>query len=85
MLLYIRPQSITLGSAGIPARVATRTLLGEIEEIRLDVPGVDQPLVMRTSIHSGVDVGHTVLLRIDPDRILAFETATTSATEPSAA
>ena len=79
MLLYVRPQSITLDSAGIPARVASRTLLGEIEEVGLHVAGVDQPLVMRTSRHSGLDVGHTVHLRIDPEQILAFE-----ATRPAA-
>lgn len=83
MLLYIRPQSITLESAGIPARVASRTLLGEIEEVGLDVAGVEQPLVMRSSRHSGVDVGHTVYLRIDPEEVLAFEAMIRPAAAPA--
>ncbi len=73
ILLYVRPQSITLDSSGIPARVASRVLLGEIEEVGLVVAGIDQPLVMRSSTPCGVDIGGAVHLRIDSARVLAFE------------
>ncbi|MCD7059192.1 ABC transporter ATP-binding protein [Pelagibacterium xiamenense] len=70
--LYVRPQAVKLNGSGIAARVTSRVLLGEIEEVGLSVDGMSEPLVMRTSARSGLDVGHTVQVSIEPDDVLVF-------------
>ncbi len=70
--LFIRPQALVLDEDGTRARVSGRVLLGEIEELKLDVEGLRQPLVMRTSARCGVDVGKTVHVGVDPKDVLVF-------------
>ncbi|WP_404406041.1 ABC transporter ATP-binding protein [Pelagibacterium halotolerans] len=70
--LYVRPQAIKLNGRGIAAQVTSRVLLGEIEEVGLAVEGMSEPLVMRTSARSGLDVGHTVRVSIEPEDVLVF-------------
>lgn len=70
--LYVRPQAVRLDGSGVTARVTSRVLLGEIEEVSLSIQGMTDPLVMRTSARSGLDVGRTVQVTIAPDDILVF-------------
>lgn len=72
VLVYVRPQSVSLDAEGIPAKVTGRMLLGEIEEVSLAVSGLDMPLVMRTSARCGLDVGNVVQVRINPQDIMVF-------------
>lgn len=72
VLVYVRPQSVTLDEVGVAARVTGRTLLGEIEEVSLAVDGLDVPLVMRTSARCRLDVGNMVQVRVSPEDIMVF-------------
>lgn len=72
--LFVRPQALRLVPDGTPAAVRTRLLLGEIEELTLDIAGLDAPLVMRTSARCRVEVGETVTIGVDPDDVLVFAT-----------
>ncbi|WP_338607622.1 ABC transporter ATP-binding protein [Pelagibacterium nitratireducens] len=70
--LFIRPQALTLNEGGTTATVKARVLLGEIEELTLDVAGLDDPLVMRTSARRGVEVGQRVSVGVAPNDVLVF-------------
>ncbi|SDG41296.1 ABC transporter ATP-binding protein [Pelagibacterium luteolum] len=70
--VFIRPQALTFSDTGAEARVSGRVLLGEIEEVTLDVDGLDEPVVMRTSARCGLDVGHSVRIGVDPKDVLVF-------------
>lgn len=70
--LYVRPQAIQLREDGTPARVSARVLLGEIEELTLEVAGLDEKLVMRSSARCGVEVGERVAIGVDRSDILVF-------------
>jgi iron(III) transport system ATP-binding protein len=72
VLVYVRPQSVSLHKEGVAAKVTGRVLLGEIEEVSLSVSGLDDPLIMRTSARCGLDVGNVVQVRIDPQDIMVF-------------
>ncbi|MDQ0325223.1 iron(III) transport system ATP-binding protein [Rhodopseudomonas julia] len=71
--LFIRPQAMALAEQGIPARVSGRMLLGEIEELVLKIEALEDPLVMRTTARSDVEVGDDVRVRFDTGSILVCE------------
>jgi iron(III) transport system ATP-binding protein len=70
--VLVRPQSINLGPDGIHARVVSRTILGEIEELVLAIEAMDQPLVMRSTDRHGVRAGDEVFLTINNHEVLVF-------------
>jgi iron(III) transport system ATP-binding protein len=70
--VLVRPQSIGLGARGISARVVTRSILGEIEELILAVETMEQPLVMRSTDRHGVKAGEEVFLTINSHEVLVF-------------
>ncbi|MCF1504930.1 ABC transporter ATP-binding protein [Afifella sp. H1R] len=71
--LFIRPQAVALAEHGIPARVSGRMLLGEIEELVLTVETLEDPLVMRTTARSDVEIGDDVRVSFDTGSILVCE------------
>jgi iron(III) transport system ATP-binding protein len=70
--LLIRPHSLYLDSAGIPATVLERSFLGEMEELSLKVEGVATPLVLRSSLRSGAMPGQVVGLAVKRDDVMVF-------------
>lgn len=70
--LFIRPQALALTKNGTAATVRGRVLLGEIEEVTLEVTGLDEPLVMRTSAQRGLEVGQAVTIGVEPKDVLVF-------------
>lgn len=70
--LYIRPQALILRDDGVQARVTQRVLLGEIEELTLEISGLDEPLVMRTSARCGAEVGQVIKVGVNPADVLVF-------------
>ncbi|MAN76432.1 MAG: iron ABC transporter ATP-binding protein [Rhizobiales bacterium] len=70
--LFIRPQALTLTVNGTVATVSARVLLGEIEEVTLEVAGLDDPLIMRTSAQRGLQVGQSVTIGVDAKDVLVF-------------
>lgn len=71
-MVLLRPQSVTLGTSGIPAEIVDRSILGEIEEILLRVDGVVEPIVMRGTARHDVRPGDTVFLNVNADEIMVF-------------
>ena len=71
VLLLVRPQAITFSPGGMVAEVSGRAALGEIEELRLVVPNLADPLVMRTLGPSGLEPGDRVTIGIDPKKVFA--------------
>ena len=47
-------------------------MLGEIEEVTLEVAGLDDPLIMRTSAQRGLQVGQSVTIGVDAKDVLVF-------------
>jgi iron(III) transport system ATP-binding protein len=70
--LFIRPQALRLSEDGTAATVRARVLLGEIEEVTLEVVGLNDPLVMRTSALRGLEVGQSVAITVDAKDVLVF-------------
>ncbi|WIJ25906.1 ABC transporter ATP-binding protein [Devosia sp. RR2S18] len=70
--LFVRPQAIALSVDGPTARVLGRVLLGEIEEITLALPGLADPLVMRTSSRCEIEVGQEVNIEVAAKDVMVF-------------
>jgi len=70
--VYIRPTAITLGQVGLPARVMSRSLMGEIEQLVVDVAGLEEPLRIRSTKRSSLVPGSTTNLIIDNTSVLHF-------------
>ncbi|HTO30546.1 MAG TPA: ABC transporter ATP-binding protein [Pararhizobium sp.] len=72
-LVYLRPQGIAVRAEGatFSGRVRHRVLMGEIEQISIDVDGLDEPLRIRTMqrLPAGANV---VGLSILPESYLLF-------------
>lgn len=70
---YIRPQAVLVanGPNAIEGRVRSRSFRGEIEQIDIEVKGLDAPLVMRTTQGGSIQDG-PVMIAIDPRQVLAF-------------
>lgn len=70
--LFVRPQAIALSEDGPTARVLGRVLLGEIEEVTLALPGLADPLVMRTSSRCEIEVGQEVNIEVAAKDVMVF-------------
>lgn len=71
-VMLVRPQDILLNDQGVLAQVLQRSFLGEMEEISLSIEGMDQPLVMRTSISTAAQPGQQVRISVRADQIMLF-------------
>ncbi|WP_417579957.1 ABC transporter ATP-binding protein [Pelagibacterium sp.] len=70
--LFIRPQALTVSADGADAKVCARILLGELEEVTLEVAGLEDPIVMRTSARRGFAVGQDIKISVDAKDVLVF-------------
>lgn len=70
--VLLRPQSIVLTEAGIAGLVVDRSVLGEIEELRIAVDGIDDPLIMRGTSRHDVRPGETVQIAVKADEVMIF-------------
>ncbi|KQT47315.1 iron ABC transporter ATP-binding protein [Devosia sp. Leaf420] len=70
--VLLRPQSIILTESGIPGVVVDRSILGEIEELRIAVAGVDDPLIMRGTSRHDVHPGDAVEIAVKADEVMIF-------------
>jgi iron(III) transport system ATP-binding protein len=71
--LYVRPQSIRIaGSGGIAAEVVERELLGEIEQMKIRLPSLSEPLRMRSTQRNKLSPGEKIFVSVDPEAVLVF-------------
>lgn len=70
--VLLRPQSIVLTEAGIAGLVVDRSVLGEIEELRIAVDGIEDPLIMRGTSRHDVRPGDTVQIAVKADEVMIF-------------
>jgi len=70
--VLLRPQSIVLTEAGIAGFVVDRSVLGEIEELRIAVDGIEDPLIMRGTSRHDVRPGDTVQIAVKADEVMIF-------------
>ncbi|MGD9738091.1 MAG: ABC transporter ATP-binding protein [Bauldia sp.] len=70
----IRPQGvgIVVAGEGVPARVAERHFLGEVEQLEIDVAGLDLPVIARIRGRALPGIGEEVGIRVDPADVLVF-------------
>ncbi|MEC9346900.1 MAG: ABC transporter ATP-binding protein [Pseudomonadota bacterium] len=61
--LVVRPEQVRLGGAGLPARVAAATYLGERWKLELALPGLDVPLLAWSAMRRAA--GEAVPVSID--------------------
>lgn len=71
-LVYVRPQAIRLGETGAEALVVGRHVLGELEELSLQVEGLNEPLIVRSTNHYAVAEGQKVRLSVDARDVMVF-------------
>jgi iron(III) transport system ATP-binding protein len=71
--VYVRFQDITVSvdEGDLPARIIRRSFQGEIEELTLDVEGLQAPIRTRT-MRRLPDDAQSVRISIAPERVLAF-------------
>jgi iron(III) transport system ATP-binding protein len=72
-LAFIRPQAVCpcLAESALTGSVQSRSFRGEIEQIELNVEGLEAPLTMRTTQRLRIRDGR-LGFSIDPDTVLAF-------------
>ncbi len=70
--IFIRPRALSFGADGINATILSHAVLGEIEEWRIAVPELHEPILMRTSQRYKLRPGHTAKLNVSEDEILIF-------------
>jgi len=74
--VLIRPHglSIDVAGAGVECTVQDCTLMGEIEQTRLVVPGIPEPLRVRSMKRSRLRAGDKVHVSVLTDEVYVFET-----------
>lgn len=70
----LRPQDIELAEAGPAATVFERHFLGDADELRLRVEGLDSVLILRQRTLPPIGIGQTVHLELQRDNALVFPT-----------
>ena len=70
--LFIQPRALAPAETGVPALVRSHAMLGEMEEWSLVFDGLDEPLVMRTSVRHDIAVGSRINVAIDPHDVMVF-------------
>ena len=69
----VRPQHITIGTEGVPAKVVVVEPTGEAQEVLARIGDEDISLVIRD--HALLEPNQTIFLHIDPTRIMVFDKA----------
>ena len=85
IIVGIRPEHVTVsdsGSDGIPAEVVLVESLGADSYVHANLAGLDTNFVARTEGHDARRPGSNLRLRIDPDRIFAFDADTEERLQP---
>jgi len=70
--VMIRPQAVSIAETGLEVEVIDRAILGEIEEISFDVPGLDRPLIMRGTSRHDVGRGERVRINVNTSQVMIF-------------
>ena len=70
----VRPQHITLGPEGVPAKVSIVEPTGDAQEVLAQIGGRDISVVVRD--HALLSPGEDVKLVIDPERLFIFDKTT---------
>jgi iron(III) transport system ATP-binding protein len=70
----IRPQHVRVADrpTGIRARVRSSEFLGETDRMTVEVPGLDEPVCVRTSAHRHVTPGQLIFLDVDPSGVVVI-------------
>jgi len=63
-----------MSADGVPARILSRKLLGEIEEWNFELEGLARPLVMRTTARLDIAPGAIVKISMDPSDFIVIPT-----------
>jgi iron(III) transport system ATP-binding protein len=73
-IVYIRPQClhIVAGRAGVPAKVISCALMGEIEQILLAIESLPEPLRVRSTERRNLRGGDEVRVAVRPEEIFVF-------------
>ncbi len=85
IIVGIRPEHVTVSdsaSDGIPAEVVLVESLGADSYVHANLAGLDTHFVARTEGHDARRPGSNLRLRIDPDRIFAFDADTEERLQP---
>ncbi|WP_062015053.1 ABC transporter ATP-binding protein [Aureimonas sp. AU4] len=74
---HIRPHILRLartgeGVEGVEGRVTRHTLLGEIEEVRVAVPGLEADLRVRSTDRTALEAGDKVLIVAPAEHVFVF-------------
>jgi iron(III) transport system ATP-binding protein len=72
--VHIRPHDLRLNDTGegVAATVVERALMGEIEQIRLAVDGLAEPVRIRSTTRHGLRVGDKARISAAPDQVFVF-------------
>ncbi|NGP19147.1 ABC transporter ATP-binding protein [Devosia aurantiaca] len=70
--VLVRPQSVKISAEGVPAIILDRMILGEIEELLLEIGGLDEPLIMRGTGRHELRPGDRVCVSVNPRDIMIF-------------
>lgn len=71
---YLRPHALRIqhDGEGISGRVIQRSVMGEVEQISLDIEALPEPLRVRSTDRRNVHVGDHVKVSIEPGDALVF-------------
>ncbi|WP_182085268.1 ABC transporter ATP-binding protein [Aureimonas sp. ME7] len=74
---YVRPHALRLSGpgGGVEGRVTRCTLLGEIEEVQVAVPGLATELRARSTQRMRPEVGTVVTVEASQEQVFVFETS----------
>ena len=72
--VYIRPQCLRLNcdGDGVDCTVVDCALMGEIEQIRLSVAAISEPLKIRSTERQRLRTGDKVRVSVEPERVFVF-------------
>ncbi|MGE3364391.1 MAG: ABC transporter ATP-binding protein [Rhizobiaceae bacterium] len=73
-VVYIRPQCVRVVNegVGIPARVVSCALMGEIEQILLAIESLPEPLRIRSTERRGLRTGDEIRVAVKPEETFVF-------------
>jgi len=71
-IVYIRPQCVRVVDDGIPAKVVSCALMGEIEQILLAIDSLPEPLRVRSTERRGLRTGDEIRVAVTPEETFVF-------------
>jgi len=74
VVVYIRPQCVRVvdEGSGIPAKVVSCALMGEIEQILLTIESLPEPLRIRSTERRGLRTGDEIRVAVKPQETFVF-------------